>query len=333
VSADSVYVGNGDGRLYAFRRPSGRLRWTAKTGRSIQSSPAVAGGLVYVGSNDGYLYAFRATTGARVWRVRTGLLTGSSSPTVAGGVVYVGSLVGTQQDGALYAIDAHSGAVRWRADLLTAAAASCPSVVGDTVYIGNTSGNVLAYATSCVTPCKPKWLYELGDGLEVGTPVVADGKIFVSVDGVGGSFVYALPASCGAFVCDPIWKANTVTPFTFATPAVSGGVVYTQGYRFYAFDEDCGSGGAVCKPLWVGFARGSSSPAVANGVVYAGSAGGRLYAYAVNCARGGRTCRPRFRSAPIPRGGSTFAASPAVAGGRVYYGAFTVVRAFGLRRK
>jgi PQQ-like domain len=155
---------------------------------------------------------------------------------------------------------------------------------------------VLAYPTSCATPCKPKWLYELGAGLEVGTPVVVDGKIFVSVDGRAG-------ASC-----------------TRSRP------------RLYAFAENCGSGGALCKPLWAGFAKGSSSPAVANGVVYAGSVGGRLYAYAVNCAHGRRTCRPLFRSAPVPKGGSTFAASPAVAGGRVYYGAFTEVRAFGLRR-
>jgi outer membrane protein assembly factor BamB len=331
VGSNSVYIGNGDGKLYAFRRPGGALRWTAKTGRSIQSSPAIAAGIVYVGSNDGYLYAFRGKTGKRVWRVRTGLLVGSSSPTVVDGVVYLGTLTNVEMGGALYAIDAATGAVKWQADLGSSASASSPSVLGDTVYVGNSNGNVLAFPTSCSTPCNPKWLYELGGGFEIGTPVIADGRIFVSADGAGGSFVYALPASCGDFVCEPIWHADTVTPFTFASPAVADGVVYTQGFKLYAFDENCGTGGAVCKPLWRGDARGASSPAVANGVVYAGSAEGRLYAYAAGCGSGGRTCKPLYRG---PRtGGTPFATSPAVVAGKVYYGAATKMRVFGLKQR
>ena len=63
--------------------------------------------------------------------------------------------------------------------------------------------------TACSTPCRPNWLYEL-DAPEIGTPVVVDGKVFVSADGEGGSLVYALPASCGEFVCEPLWHGNTV---------------------------------------------------------------------------------------------------------------------------
>ncbi len=181
------------------------------------------------------------------------------------------------------------------------------------------------------TPHHPKWLYELGGSLDMGTPVVADGKIFVSADSEGGSLVYALPASCGEFVCDPIWHANTVTPFTFATPAVSDGVVYTQGFKLYAFSDTCGTANAVCTPLWRGNAKGTSSPVVANGVVYAGSANGSLYAYSVGCGSGGRTCRPLYLRPPT--GGTPFAASPAVVAGKVYCAASTSVRAFALGAK
>ena len=329
VGSNAVYVGNGDGYLYAFKRPGGALRWRAKTGRSIQSSPAIAHGVVYVGSNDGYLYAFRARTGFRVWRVKTGVLVGSSSPTVVDGVVYIATISDLNMGGALLAVGAQRGNVRWTANILSSGSASSPTVVGDTVYVGNSSGDVLAYPTLCSTPCQTKWLYEL-DAPEIGTPVVADGKVFVSADGDGGSFVYALPASCGEFVCEPLWHANTVTPFTFATPAVSDGVVYTQGFRVYAFDENCGTGDAVCRPLWVGNAKGSTSPAVANGVVYAGSASGRLVAYRVGCARGGKTCKPLYRGPAT--GGTPFAASPAVVAGKVYYAASTSVRTFAPRR-
>ena len=231
--------------------------------------------------------------------------------------------------GALFAVDAQNGEVRWTADILTSGSASSPSVAGDTVYVGNSSGDVLAFPTACSTPCRPNWLYEL-DAPEIGTPVVVDGKVFVSADSEGGSLVYALPASCGEFVCEPLWHGNTVTAFTFATPAVSDGVVYTQGFKLYAYAEDCGTGNALCRPIWVGNAKGSSSPAVANGVVYAGSVDGRLYAYRVGCRSGGQTCKPLYRGPKV--GGQPFASSPAVVAGKVYYGAGTNVRAFALKR-
>jgi hypothetical protein len=43
--------------------------------------------------------------------------------------------------------------------------------------------------------------------------------------------------------------ADTVTPFTFSTPAARAGVVYTQGFKLYSFDENCGTGDVVCKPV------------------------------------------------------------------------------------
>jgi outer membrane protein assembly factor BamB len=64
--------------------------WSAPTGNSIQSSPAVANGVVYVGSADAHLYAFNAQTGAQLWSALTGSLS-FSSPAVANGVVYIGS--------------------------------------------------------------------------------------------------------------------------------------------------------------------------------------------------------------------------------------------------
>jgi outer membrane protein assembly factor BamB len=54
-----VYIGSHDGKLHAFDVVTGQVRWTAPTGDSISSSPAVANGMVYVGSYDKKLYAFR----------------------------------------------------------------------------------------------------------------------------------------------------------------------------------------------------------------------------------------------------------------------------------
>jgi outer membrane protein assembly factor BamB len=331
VGSDAVLVGSGDGYLYSFERRDGAPRWRARTGKGVQSSPAISEGVVYVGSNDGYLYAIRAKSGVRVWRTKVGLLVGSSSPLVVGGIVYVATLTDVQGGGELYAVDAESGTVQWSADLGSSGTASSPSFVSGLIYIGNSNGEVLVYPDHCSTPCDPLWRYELGSGLEVGTPVAASGRVFVSADSEGGSELFALPVQCPIDgPCRPIWHADTVTPFTFSTPAVWKGVVYVQGFKLYAFRTSCGTGGAKCAPLWQAEVPGASSPVVANGVVYTGSNKGRLYAFRTGCGSGGKTCRPLYRGPPS--GGTPFASSPAVISGKVYYGAFTHMRAFALGR-
>ena len=59
VADGVVYVGSGDGRLYALDARTGEEKWSFKTDGGVASSPAVAGGVVYFGSTDGYLYAVR----------------------------------------------------------------------------------------------------------------------------------------------------------------------------------------------------------------------------------------------------------------------------------
>jgi outer membrane protein assembly factor BamB len=100
-----VYLGSGDGNLYAFSTAgcSGTCQplWTGATGAigsGITSSPAVANGKVYIGGADGKLYAFNAATGAPLWTAANAGST--SSPAVANGVVYAGS------NGQLYAFSA-----------------------------------------------------------------------------------------------------------------------------------------------------------------------------------------------------------------------------------
>jgi polyvinyl alcohol dehydrogenase (cytochrome) len=97
VVGDTLYVGWGDGRIYALDARTGETRWVseaaASAGAQVFTGPAVADGKVIFGDTQGSLYALDAGTGRRLWSVRVGeheSATISSSPLVFEGNVYVG---------------------------------------------------------------------------------------------------------------------------------------------------------------------------------------------------------------------------------------------------
>ena len=108
-----------------------------------------------------------------------------------------------------------------------------------------------------------------------------------------------------------------------SSPAVAGGLVYfgDGDGTFYAFPAN-GCGDSVCAPTWEARLVESiyNSPAVADGVVYVGTAStkGALYAFsAAGC--GSASCRPIWMGvAPS----SFLVSSPVVANGFVYAASF-----------
>jgi len=98
VTADKVYAGCNDGKLYTFDKEDGKKGWTFETGGSVQSSPSIADGAVYFGSWDGNLYALNAVTGKLLWKQPLGDRI-ISSPWPGDGVIYVGC-----DNGSIYAI-------------------------------------------------------------------------------------------------------------------------------------------------------------------------------------------------------------------------------------
>jgi len=68
LSGQTVYVGDGIGRLHALDARTGTERWLFRTGESVHSSPVVNDSLVIFGSADGGVYALRTTDGAATAR-------------------------------------------------------------------------------------------------------------------------------------------------------------------------------------------------------------------------------------------------------------------------
>jgi outer membrane protein assembly factor BamB len=91
-----VFLGNTDGRFYAYDASNGKLDWAVQTGAYVYSSPAITnapgiGPTVYFGSYSGTFYALNARSGSVSWTFPTnGRISGS--PTIVGRVVYFADL-------------------------------------------------------------------------------------------------------------------------------------------------------------------------------------------------------------------------------------------------
>ena len=91
-----VFLGNTDGRIYAYDASNGKLDWAVQTGAYVYASPAVTnapglGPTIYVGSYDGTFYALNARSGHISWHFNAhGRISGSA--TIVGRTVYFADL-------------------------------------------------------------------------------------------------------------------------------------------------------------------------------------------------------------------------------------------------
>lgn len=91
-----VFLGNTDGRVYAYDQYTGKLDWAVQTGAYVYASPAVTdapglGPTIYLGSYDGTFYAINAHTGHIDWEHHDGGRI-SGSATIIGRTVYYADL-------------------------------------------------------------------------------------------------------------------------------------------------------------------------------------------------------------------------------------------------
>lgn len=236
----TLYVGSGDGHLYAVDAASGRERWRFRAGAAVDVTPAVHDGLVYVLSRDGGVHAVDAVRGASRWQFRTG---GEqqvdfwdhylSDPLVLGDLLIFGS-----GDSSVYALDRRTGAQRWR--LRTGHAVhAAPVYDGTQLLIAGFDGQLRA-----VDPLTgvQRWAFKT-----IGAQYFPRGDIQRAprvVDGVAyfGSRdynIYAVNTETGT----AHWNLREGLGWIIATPLVTDSLVFygaSDGQRFYASDRRTG---------------------------------------------------------------------------------------------
>jgi outer membrane protein assembly factor BamB len=311
-----VYVGSGDGKLYAIDAERGVARWSVEAGSAVQSSPAVADEVVYAVNRDGVLIAVGAEQGRELWRFATGPErpwpwgheSGDyfvSSPAIAGDLVLLGAA-----DGWVYALARRTGRLRWKHD--TGARIRASVAVADGRVFAGTAGGRL-HALDLLTG-EERWVFETsGVGLDSAdfgydrrtlqsSPAVADGIVYV---GARDGFLYAVDALTGTLR----WRVDHQISWVITSPAVDRGLVVvgsSDGAFVQALDARSGEERwreRIGVPVW-------SSPAVGGDVVYFGDHAGRLHA--LDRATGERLWHFATRAGIF--------SSPAVAGSLVVVG-------------
>ncbi len=265
-----------------------------------------------------------------------------ASATVVDGVIYQHS-----DYGYLYVLDAATGVELWHA-FTGGYGSSQPAVADGTVYVGTING-VLAYPTTCSTPCAPLWTALAG--LTVNPPLtLADGILYVggydgrlyALDATTGGIVWsadvnvsfydpvwgppavanglvfqptdtgisAYPTTCRGPGCQPVWTRKT--PYSVErSPAVADGVVYAVDDQGNLNAWDAGTG----KPIWgAPTSYSPRGPVVAGNTVFVATGDGVLWAFPTDCR--GNKCSPRWTSTPTHQGFF----EPVVANGVVYVG-------------
>jgi outer membrane protein assembly factor BamB len=268
VVRSMVYVGSGDGYVYALDAVSGEMRWKFRTGNVVHASPAVANDTVYVGSWDSYFYAIDARSGQERWRFKTGedpaisnQVGIQSSAVIAAGLVYFGC-----RDSNLYALDAMSGEKRWAFSNKGSWVISTPIVQGDTLYFA-TSDSGLLHAVNAKTGAS---LYSLSfhHWPMFSSPAIAGRRLYIGTH-------------AGTLVAIDLDKR--IPAWTFRTDgAVRNGPTFTQsnGEPNYEaafsdfFYDDLVIG--VSRMMSVGAVL--SSPVIASDIIMFGSTDGNVYA-------------------------------------------------------
>ncbi len=104
----TIFGGTSDGRIYAFSKETGELKWLTQYAAAFASQPILRDGRLYIGSEDGALLVIDELSGRTLRRYQTrGAVRGPVAMTNQ--LIFFGSA-----DGYVYAMEETSGRLRWR---------------------------------------------------------------------------------------------------------------------------------------------------------------------------------------------------------------------------
>ena len=218
----NVYVGSGDGFLYAFNCDTKKNLWKFNANSRIRTTPAIDGQLVVFGTMDGHVIAVNAKTGIEKWKFavdgasfhfddrsndRTSVF---CSPSVGGGIVTIGG-----RDGFIYGINAETGKLDWKTTHDSSSWILSTAISENTLYVGSGSAFILQAAD--LLTGQEKWRFKTKSAVFSSISITGNTLYFADIAGV----VYSLDRINGK----EKWEFPAGTRI-FSTPIVNNGMVY-----------------------------------------------------------------------------------------------------------
>ena len=272
-------------------------------------TPVVADGKVIVADNYG-LYALDETTGVKLWGPSS--FTGSfyGAPTVVDGRIYMGT-----SSGYLYCVNATNGAKIWEYQATaTGQIQTNTAVANGKVYFGTTDNYL--YALNANTGAHV-WHYVAGGAIYYSSPAVDGTMIYFGCD---DDKVYALNDTGSLPALR--WTYTTLGNVR-STPTIADGKIFfgssSTDHALFAVDKT--TGGHLWKYVLSTSYTIDTSPAFSDGIVYFTAPYNKAYALYANATVGINYTEtdPAIRLWSTTVG--TYPNSPAVADGKVFFGA------------
>jgi outer membrane protein assembly factor BamB len=229
----ALFVGTGDGHMYAVEAGTGKLRWKSVLESFVSmSSTLAAEGLLFVGgTRPHFLYALDPATGRIVWKqtipkvVATGI--GDGTPSYAEGLLLQMFTVETGQSDAplenvLVAIEAKTGAIRWQQRLgpggsFPGMKVAVATVVEGTVYAASPVSQ--RYFAFDLQSGQVRWATEIGGRSRSGA-AIKDGIAYLPLN---KGELLAIRTKDGAILS----RYKVGGGFGPATPVLVGQTLYT----------------------------------------------------------------------------------------------------------
>jgi outer membrane protein assembly factor BamB len=244
--------------------PARRFTWTRGLGTYIEFPPVYCEGELFVNGFSGTTFALDAASGTIKWTRRVGG-TLPSSPAIDGPRVLVSS-----QSGTVTALDRRNGRTVWQVQT-AGKVESSPVVVEGTAFFGSHDGRLFAVRADTG---QIRWAYQTGGRINA-SPSVFGGRVCVTT--YAGSFV-CLDRRTGEEEWTTYLKRDAFRYESFYASASSDGArLYSLSRAGTVYALDASSGRVVWRAGVGGL--GYTTPAVAEGRVFAGGFDGRMRAF------------------------------------------------------
>lgn len=231
IAQDSVFIGSGDGRLYAIDLHKKRLRWTFATGAKIRATPTLHQEQVCVGSWDHHFYCLDQNTGKQRWRYDSKGIIQASALFADGKLIFGG------RTPALFALDANTGKEVWRSKYADGSWVESSAILdGKQILVG--SSDSFKLSAFDLKTGREIWQAKTG-GWSWMTPLLDHGVVYIGAISAAPYYVPKLKLEAGLFAVrasdgQVLWKQSAADKVTndylkagyFALPAVDATTLY-----------------------------------------------------------------------------------------------------------